>query len=331
MNYRRITPVLLILILLASDCSPGAGQTHTVPIVETAQTTKQASPPTKTATVALVMKTLTNPFFQEMEKGARQAAKELNIRLIVKTAAQETSIVQQTTIVNELIQAQVDAIVIAPGDSRELIPVLKQAQDAGIVVVNIDNQLDADWSEKLGLKDVPFISVDNQQGGYLSAKAMSEHINTPTEAVILEGIRDAKNAADRKNGAMRAFAENPNIHLVASETAEWKIDKAYTLIGHLFSKHPDIGVVFCSNDMMALGVLKYLEEKKLDTVMVTGYDNLEQVRPYIQNGKMTATIDQQAARQGYLGVQYASKLLNNEGAPATTFVDLVLVTKETLK
>jgi len=73
------------------------------------------------------MKTLTNPFFIEMEKGARRAEQALNIELVVKTAAQETSIEQQIQIVEDLIAAKVDAIVIAPGDSELLVPVLKKA------------------------------------------------------------------------------------------------------------------------------------------------------------------------------------------------------------
>ena len=100
-----------------------------------------ASPPTrsngalpgeqpKAFTIGLVMKTLTNPFFVEMEKGARQAEKDFGINLVVRTGAQETSIEQQITIVRDLIKENVDAIVIAPADSSELIPVLKEAQDA---------------------------------------------------------------------------------------------------------------------------------------------------------------------------------------------------------
>jgi ribose transport system substrate-binding protein len=323
---------LISLISLFTACLPKSPEQPYAPVVETVQATlKPADQKPESKSIALVMKTLTNPFFQEMEKGARQAAKELNVRLIVKTAAQETSIAQQIAIVNELIQTRVDAIVIAPGDSRELIPVLKKAQDAGIVVVNIDNILDADWSKKLDLKDVPYVSVDNEKGAYLSAKVISDQVKMPTKAVILEGIRDAKNAVDRKNGAMRAFAENQNIQIVASETAEWKIDEAYTVISKLFEQHPDIGAVFCANDMMALGVLKYVEEKKLTSVIVAGYDDLEQVQPYIQNGELVATIDQQAARQGYTGVLYAHKLLNKENVPPVTLIDVLLVTKDNKK
>ena len=92
--------------------------------------------------IALVMKTLTNPFFAEMERGARRAEAELDIELLVKTAAQETSIEQQIAIVDDLIRDRVDAIVIAPGDLFKLIPVLAKARKAGIVVINVDNRLD---------------------------------------------------------------------------------------------------------------------------------------------------------------------------------------------
>ena len=65
---------------------------------------------------------------------------------------------------------------------------LKKAQDAEIVVINIDNRLDPEFSEKVGLVDVPFISVDNEQAAYLSAKYISDQITSPTDVAILEGI-----------------------------------------------------------------------------------------------------------------------------------------------
>ena len=129
--------------------------------------------PTKTnqkKNIVLIMKTLTNPFFIEMEKGARQAENETGIKLTVKTGAKETSIEQQIAIVEEAIASKVDAIVISPGSSIELIPILKKAQDAKIPIVNIDNRLDPDLSKKKGLVNVPFISIDNKLSGYLFCK-----------------------------------------------------------------------------------------------------------------------------------------------------------------
>ena len=162
------------------------------------------------------MKRLTNPFFVGMKKAAWEAESESGIQLIVKTSAQETSILQQIEIIEELIKEDVNAIVIAPEDSIELIPVLKKAQDTGIHVVNIDNRLDEIRSKDLDLVDVPFISVDNEEGAYLSSKFISDEIETPTKTVILEGIREARNAQDRLNGAAKAFEENSNLKSPAS-------------------------------------------------------------------------------------------------------------------
>jgi len=322
------------LIGLISGCGQNnQAATAALPSESTSTDTaaSTATPDEAKITVALVMKTLTNPFFVEMEKGAREAEQELGIDLLVKTGAQETSIEQQISIIKNLIEERVNAIVIAPADSRELIPVLKEAQDAGIVIINIDNQLDPLVSEELGLKGVPYISVDNEYGAYLSAKHISDQITAPTKAVILEGIQSAKNAQARKAGAMRAFDENSNITVVASETANWKIDEAHQVISALYEENPDIGVIFSSNDMMAFGVLQYLQETGRDDVRVAAYDALAEAKKSIQQGKLQATIDQQAARQGYTGVQYAVRALNGEDVPPETIIDVRLITQENVQ
>ena len=282
-------------------------------------------------TIALVMKTLTNPFFVEMEKGARQAETELGINLIVKTGAQETSFEQQITIVEELIAEKVDAILIAPADSVQIIPVLKKAHDAGIVIINIDNQLDPQALGKVGLADIPFVSVDNEQGAYLSAQYISKNVSKPTQAIILEGIPTARNAQDRKNGALRAFGENPNITVVASESAHWKIDEAYTVSARLFKQNPGVKLAFCANDMMALGLLQYLKEKGITDVIVASYDALDEAKQMIRDNKLQATIDQQAALQSYTGVQLAIRALKGEKLPLVTLLDVLLVTRENVK
>ncbi|MBI9032765.1 substrate-binding domain-containing protein [bacterium] len=262
--------------------------------------------------IALVMKTLTNPFFITMEKGAREAEKEFDINLTVKTGSQETAINQQIDIIRKLIESKVHAIVIAPASSVELVPILAQAQQAGIVIVNIDNKLDHETSANYNLKDVPFISVDNEEGAYLSAKYISKDVTKPTKAVILEGIRSAQNGIDRKHGAMRAFNENKNIKVVASKTANWKIDEAYEVFQNMWKENKDIELVFCSNDMMALGVVQYLLENKIENVKIAAFDNIEEIRPLLQSGEVSVTIDQQAKVQGYKGIETAIKLLNNE-------------------
>ncbi|MGV8080589.1 MAG: sugar ABC transporter substrate-binding protein [Syntrophales bacterium] len=286
----------------------------------------QPSPSPHRKRVALVMKTLTNPFFVEMEKGARRAERDLGVELIIKTGAKETSVDQQIAIIEELTEQKIDAIVIAPADSTRLIPALRKARGKGVTIVNIDNRLDPEHARRAGLNDIPFISVDNQRGAYLSAKHVTGQIARPTEAAIIEGIREADNAVQRKKGALKAFRENPNLSVVAIETANWKIDEAYKVAGQIFRNHPRIGVVFCSNDMMALGVIEYLDEKKRRDVLVAGFDNLSEVRDALRAGKLRATIDQQAAVQGYEGVRAAVDLLRKKDVPAETLVDVRLIT-----
>lgn len=302
-----------------SDASP--------PVQPTASQGDESGQPYQ---IGLVMKTLTNPFFVEMEKGARQAESEFNVALTVKTGAQETSVEQQISIVRTMVQDGMDAIVIAPADSAELIPSLKEAQDAGIVIVNIDNRLDSQISQSLGLVNVPFISVNNEEGAYLSAKYISDQITEPTQVAILEGIRTAQNAEDRKQGALRAFGENPLVQVVAMETANWQIDEAYRVTQAIFAEHPEIGAVFAANDMMAFGVIRFLQESGRQDVLVAAYDALDEAKTAIRNGELQSTIDQQAARQGYAGVEFAVRMLQGEPVSELVLVDVQLITRENL-
>ena len=113
MFLRRLLLLLSFCLIASCDDSP-----------------EQKAAPTDTPAaeeirIALVMKTLTNPFFVSMEEGARQAERELGVKLLVRTAAEETSANQQIRIVEQLIDREtVQAIVIAPADSVGLIPVL---------------------------------------------------------------------------------------------------------------------------------------------------------------------------------------------------------------
>lgn len=281
--------------------------------------------------IGLVMKTLTNPFFVEMEKGARRAENDLGITLKVKTAAQETSIEQQIQLVEDLITAKVEAIVIAPGDSQRLVPTLKKAADAGIKIVNIDNRLDPETVKAAGMKPIPFVSVDNDAGAYKVGKFLVEGLTSTTEAAILEGIRSADNARQRMEGAKRAMLENRQIKLVASETANWDIDEGYAVTRNLFKKHPQIKVLFAANDMMAIGALKYLQESGKTGVKLAGYDALDEALAEIKAGRMYATIDQQAAEQGYQGVALAHRLIQGNEVPSVTTIDTRLVSANTLK
>lgn len=321
------TTLSCVLLSACGDSGERSVAGVTAPTEHSTPVEAQKEAPRK---IALVMKTLTNPFFIEMEKGARRAEKEFGIELSVKTASQETSIEQQIQIVEEAIAARVDAIVIAPGDSVRLVPVLKKAQDAGIKVVNIDNALSTQALEAEHAQPIPFISVDNERAAYEATEAVVKDIRRPTTAAIIEGIRSAENAQQRMRGAEKAFAENPSIRVAARETANWKIDEAHEVAKQILSAHPDVGLIFCANDMMALGTLRYLDESGHRNVTVIGYDALDEARDAVRAGRLAITVDQKAAEQGYQGVATAVHMLDGEVVPSHIQVDAALVTASNL-
>lgn len=322
----QIAIIFPFLGLVACGDSSGPS-VSTVTKVDTPTTLTTPAPAKKR--IGFVMKTLTNPFFIEMEKGARRAEKELGIELLVKTAAQETSIEQQIQIVEDLIAAKVDAIVIAPGDSQRLVPVLKNAEDVGIKLVNIDNRLDASAIKQAGIQAIPFVSVDNEKAAYASAKFIADGAAPSSQAAILEGIRSADNARQRMEGAKRAFTEGKAVKLVASESANWKIDEGYSVTKQIFGKHPDIKLLFAANDMMALGALKFLQETKRSQVKVASYDALDEAVVEVKAGRLAVTVDQQAAEQGFQGVMLATRLLKGDSVPALMLIDTRLITAAT--
>lgn len=331
MSFRPLSLLTgLVLALALGACGPAPTpevSSVTKPAAASSAPVAPSAAPVAAATrVALVMKTLTNPFFIEMEKGARRAEQEFKIALQVKTAAQETSIEQQVQIVEDLVREHVDAIVIAPGDSKRLIPALKKAQEAGIKVVNIDNALDPETMKAQGMTPPPFVSVDNEQAAYAATRFITGKVSGPAQAAIIEGIAGADNARKRQTGAQRAFDESPGIKTVAHESANWKIDEGHDVARNIFRQHPKVKLLFCANDMMALGALKYLQEAGRKDVLVAGYDALAEARAAVDAGTLQVTVDQRADEQGYQGVRLALDLVHGRPTPPAMLVETRLIT-----
>ena len=151
------------------------------------------------------------------------------------------------------------------------------------------------------------------------------------KAAVIEGIRSASNAESRKAGALRAFSGNPAVTVVAQESANWKIDEAYDVAKGLFTREPGITLLFCANDMMALGAARYIQEAGLSNVRIAGFDALADAVEAVKRGTLTATVDQQAGRQGYLGVVYANRMISGETMPPETMVDVRILTTQPAK
>ncbi len=151
--------------------------------------------------IALVMKSLANEFFKTMEEGARahQAAHSDQYELIANGIKDEQDVDKQIDIVEQMIGRGVDAIVIAPADSKALVPMCKRAMDAGITVINIDNKFDDDVLSAMALR-IPFVGPDNRRGARMAGDYLAEYLSAGDMVAILEGISTAYNSQQRRLG-----------------------------------------------------------------------------------------------------------------------------------
>jgi len=279
-------------------------------------------------TIALVMKALTNPFFAKMEQGAKNFAKENEISLEVFGIINETDTSHQISIMESLISRNIRAIVLAPADSKKLVPVCKKAIKQGIAIINIDNPLDYSLLKKAGLS-IPFVGSNNQTGGELLGQYIKQQLKGDGRVIVIEGIRGAENAELRKSGFIKAVTKKSSIEIVASEPANWNTEEAFSVTTRLLQKYPSIDAIFCANDKMALGTLQAVDILDLNNnILIAGYDNIESVRNEIRHKRIHATMEQHPELMGAYGVMLAQKKLNGEAVPSKMATPLDIITYE---
>ena len=282
--------------------------------------------------IALVMKSLANEFFLTMEKGARdhQARHAGDYDLIANGIKDELDVGRQVDLVEQMVAEKVDAIVLAPADSRALVAAAKRAADAGVVVVNIDNRLDAAVLAERGLK-VPFVGPDNRKGARLAGEHLARRLRAGDEVAIVEGLPTAENAVQRRLGFEDA-ARAAGLKIAASQPADWEMARANQVAAAQLSEHPAIKAVLCANDSMALGAVAAIKEAgRTGQVLVIGFDNISAVRELVREGRVVATVDQHADQLAVFGIEYALEILRGRATPADRETPVDLVTAETLR
>lgn len=263
--------------------------------------------------VALVMKSLANEFFLTMEDGAKTYQKDhsADFDLISNGIKDETDTSSQIRIVEQMIVSKVDALVIAPADSKALVPVLKKASDAGIKVVNIDNRLDPEVLKSKSL-DIPFVGPDNRKGARLVGEYLAKQLKQGDQVGIIEGVSTTTNAQQRTAGFKDAM-EAAGMKIVGVQSGNWEIDKGNAVAAAMLNEYPDLKALLAGNDSMALGAVSAVRAAgKKGQVQVVGYDNIKAIHPMLKDGRVLATADQFAAKQAVFGIEAALKLVKGE-------------------
>ena len=267
-------------------------------------------------TIGLAISTLNNPFFVDLEAGAKAIAQQLGVN-VVTLDSQDDSATEMSN-VEDLINQGVDVIMINPTDSDAVKSAVEAANKANIPVITLDRGAN-------GGEVISHIASDNVAGGKLAGEYIVELLGGKGNVVELEGIPGASAARDRGQGFNEAIG-GTDIEVVAKQTANFDRAQGLTVMENILQAQPEIDAVFAHNDEMALGALEAIKASKRD-ILVVGFDATDDAKAAVESGEMAATVEQLPKEIGSLGVETAVKILNGEKVESMIPVDLQLVKK----
>ena len=211
------------------------------------------------------------PYRQHVNDDLTAAAKAVP-QFTLQIADGAGNVNTQTSQVDNFITQKVDLILISPFEASPITPVVARAMKAGIPVIELDRKTVGDP----GKDYTAFIGGDNYkialEAGEYTAKTL---LPGGGDAAVLEGLPSSTPAVERLNGFKDGVKANDKIKIVAEQAADWLPDKAQVAFAAMLQAHPDIKVLYASNDMMAAGArLAAKGAGKQDQVKIIGTDGL---------------------------------------------------------
>lgn len=273
-----------------------------------------AAPSFAADTLALVVSTLNNPFFVTLKEGAESKAQELGYELLVLDSQNDPA--KELAAVEDVLNKDVKLLMINPTDSDAVRSAIRAANRKDVPVVTLDRGAS-------GGDVISHVASDNVQGGMAAAQLIADKLGGQGKVVELQGVPGTSAARDRGEGFNKAIAET-EIEVVASQAADFDRTKGLNVMENILQAQPEIDAVFAHNDEMALGAIKAIEAAKRD-IIVVGFDGTDDAVEAVKDGSMVATVAQQAAKIGELGVETADKILKGEEVPEYTPVPLQLI------
>jgi ribose transport system substrate-binding protein len=263
--------------------------------------------------IALVLKSTTDPFTVAMANAAQNYQKHFasQFGLTIRGTATENDTAVQIRMVDELINARMNAIVIAPTDSKALTAIVARGIKAGIIMVTIDNPLD-DASQDAAHISVPFVGPNNLKGAKQVGDYLAERLKAGDQVGVIEGISADRNAQQRTAGSKDAMSA-AGMKIVAIQAGDWDYGKGRDVASRMLADYPQIRALMCGNDNMAMGAVDAVRDAgRTGGVYVTGYNDSDAIKPLLADGRVLATMNQFADRQAVFGVDVALKAVTEQ-------------------
>jgi ribose transport system substrate-binding protein len=266
--------------------------------------------------VGLVLSTLNNPFFVTLKEGAVKEAKAVGINLIVLDSENDSA--KEIANIEDLVAQKVAVILVNPTDSDAVGNSIKTANKAKIPVITLDR------SANSGVV-VSHIASDNVAGGKMAGDYIVKQLGGKGFVVELQGTPGTSAARDRGTGFNTAIAKT-GIKVVAQQTANFDRTEGLNVMENILQAQGKIDFVFAHNDEMALGALKAIQGSGRK-IQVVGFDATDDAVAAVKAGTMAATVAQQPALIGSMGVDTAKSVIAGKSVPKYVPIALQLITK----
>ncbi len=272
-------------------------------------TPAESTPEKKELVFALLPKTLTNPYFVAMQEFAEAEAAKLGVKIESIAPPDETKVEEQIAMFETMLEKNVDAILIVPCGTTEIVASIEKANALGIPVICLDTNAS-------GGEITSFIGTNNYAGGKLAGEWVSDNIGSGKVSIIT-GTPGNKTHEDRVNGFLEGISGNADI-VVAGDVVPAYSDRAQGMsqAENLITANPDIVAIYCTNDEMAMGAGEAVKAQGLsDQITVIGFDGAPSSAQGILDGIMHASVAQAPGKMAQMGVQAAYELIVNGVKP----------------
>ncbi|MDO5695458.1 MAG: substrate-binding domain-containing protein [Eubacteriales bacterium] len=270
--------------------------------------------------IALSMNTLSNPFFVSVVEGCKAEAAEQGYEVIV-TDAQDNPTTQQKDIEN-LITKKPAAILIDPCDSDAIISSVEACNAANIPVFTMDRRAN-------GGEVIAHVGYDAVKSGNLAGEFLAKSLGGKGKVVELQGILGSNVAQERSKGFNEIMDKNPDIEIVARQTANFNRTEGLSVMENILQGNPEIDGIYCANDEMLLGALEAVNAAgRKDKIVMIGCDALDETIDAIKNGKVEATIAEPPFVLGRGIMNTAVKHLKGEKVEKDVVLKNKVLTKE---
>jgi len=310
--------IFTIVALMMTACAPAATPAPVVPAEPAAATVAPAAPAADVEIkVGLITKTETNPFFVKMKEGAASEAAAKGAILMTAAGAKDGDNEGQVTALENMVNAGVKGIMITANDAKAIIPAIKKARDAGVMVIALDSPLDpVDATDAL-------FATDNFKAGELIGQYAAAAMKGKKAVIATLDAQPGNPVSKlRHDGFLKGFgiAEgDPSV--VCSGDSNGDQATGQTVMENCLSKNPDINVVYNINEPAAAGAYTALKAagKDMDALIVA----IDGGCPGVQNvvdGKIAATSQQYPLKMAQMGVDATVEYVKT-GKKASGYTD----------